>query len=90
MFKIQLSFRLREDHSVIYDKNNNILICDKCCKYFNFKKHYCDFFHEPLSDLNEICTQCFLHERNNQIRELVDYNTHILGDFDERYTDKER
>lgn len=90
MFKIQLSFRLREDHPVIYNKDSNILICDKYCKYFDFEKHYCNFFHEPLNNLNEICTQCFLHERNNQIRELVDYNTHILGDFDERYTDKER
>ena len=90
MFKIQLSFRLREDHPVIYNKDSNILICDKYCKYFDFEKHYCNFFHEPLNNLNEICTQCFLHERNNQIRELVDYNTHILGEFDERYTDKER
>lgn len=87
MFKIQLSFRLREDHSVNYNKDNNIVTCNEHCKYSDLEKHYCNFFHEQLNDSNEICTQCFLHERNNQIRELVDYNIYTLEKLDKQYSE---
>lgn len=81
---------MREDHPVVYDKEKNRIICDNHCKYLNVKKKCCDFFHEHLNEFNEICTQCFLHERNNQVRELIDYNSHILSKFDKYYTEKEK
>lgn len=64
MFKLHLAIRLKEDHPIIYDQQNDILVCDKDCKYSDCEKHYCKFFHENLPESNEICAQCFLQEEN--------------------------
>ena len=88
-FKLYLTLRFEEEHPIIYNKEEQILKCDKNCEQLNKKIHRCEFFHSDLNDINEICTECFLQERDNQIKELVNYDRDIINALEDKYGNRQ-
>lgn len=88
-FKLYLTLRFEEEHPIVYDEKEQILKCDKNCEQLNKKIHRCEFFHNDLNDINEICAECFLQERDNQIKELVNYNRDIINFLEDKYGNRQ-